>query len=134
LLFKAGWTPPTAVPTTEAGMMRLVFEQSHLPSEWEPVFANTPLQPADGGKTRHPNTTDIAQDVKRKSSPPPGAYLVVSSQPFVARQTLNLREVYPEEEGYIMVGVGYAAPPSTPLKAFLDEIARLLYAQLQITE
>lgn len=129
LPFKEGWTPPTTLPTTEGEMMQFVFEQSALPSEWEGVFINAPLQPTPDGKTRHPNTTDTVKELL-KDNPKPGTYVVVSSQPFVARQTWNVMSVLPTLE-LMVIGIGYAAAPTTPLKTFLDEIARLLYEETQ---
>lgn len=127
LPFKAGWAPPAEMPTTEADMMHLVFEQSDLPP-WKEVLIDTPLQPTPEGKTRHPNTTDTVREFLKRI-PEPGTYLVVSSQPFVARQTINVQQVLPE--GFTVIGSGYAATPATPLKTFLDEVARLLYEELQ---
>lgn len=132
LPFKPAWTLPPQPPTTEAGMMRLVFEQSDLPAEWHGVFIDTPLQPAaEEGKTRHPNTADTAREFL-KTNPEPGTYLAVSSQPFVARQTLNVRQALPES--FTVVGIGYAAPATTPLKTFLDEVARLLYEEVELVK
>lgn len=125
LPFKADWTPPSEMPATEAGMMRLVFEQSKLPP-WEGVFVDTPLQPTADAKTGHPNTTDTVKEFL-KTDPKPGTYLAVSSQPFVTRQTMNVQQALPE--GYTVVGIGYAAAPTTPLKTFLDEVARLLFEE-----
>lgn len=119
------WTPPAEMPTTEAGMMRLVFEQSDI-TPWGGVFIDTPLQSTPDGKTRHSNTTDTVKEFL-KTNPRPGTYLAVSSQPFVARQTLNVQNVLPES--FTVVGIGYAAAPTTPLKTFLDEVARLLYEE-----
>lgn len=130
LSFKDGWTSPAEMPTTEASMMRLVFEQSDI-TPWEGVFIDTPLQPTPDGKTRHPNTADTVKEML-KLNPKPGTYLAVSSQPFVARQTINVRRMLPE--GITIVGIGYAAAATTPLKTFLDEVARLLYEEVALLE
>ena len=122
------WTPPAEMPTTEAGMMRLVFEQSDI-TPWAGVFIDTPLQPTPDGKTRHPNTTDTAKEFL-KVNPKPGTYLVVSSQPFVARHTLNVQNALPN--GFTVVGIGYAAALTTPFKTFLDETARLLCEEVAL--
>lgn len=131
LPFKADWTPPEQMPTTEAGMMELVLQQSQLPENWKYELVNTPLQPTPNGKTRHPNTADTAKEFL-KTNPKPGTYLVVSSQPFIARQTINVRRVLPRDM-YSLVGIGYAAGPGTLLKTFLDEIVRLLNEEVQGT-
>lgn len=120
------WTPPAEMPTTEAGMMRLVFEQSDITPCGAGVFIDTPLQPTPDGKTRHPNTTDTVKEFLR-TNPKTGTYLAVSSQPFVARQTMNVKQALPE--GFMVVGIGYAAAATTPLKTFLDETARLLFEE-----
>lgn len=128
LPFKKDWTPPAEMPTTEAGMMRLVFEQSDLPP-WNGVFIDTPLQPAPPTTTmRHPNTTDTAKEFL-KTNPPSGKYLAVSRQPFVARQTRNVQNALPSN--FTVIGIGYAAAATTPLKTFLDETARLLYEEVR---
>lgn len=127
LPFKNGWTPAAATPETEAGMMRLVFEQSDLPAEWHGVVIDTPKQLTPDGKTRNPNTTDTVKWFM-KTNPRPGAYLAVSSQPFVARQTLNVKQELPE--CFQVDGIGYAANTSLPLKTFCDEVARLLYEEV----
>lgn len=128
--FKDGWTPPAEMPTTEAGMMRLVFEQSDTPP-WAGVFIDTPLQPTPDGKTRHPNTTDTVKEFLKRG-PMPGTYVAVSSQPFVARQTINVRQALPD--GFNIVGIGYAVAATTPLKTFLDEVARLLYEETALVK
>lgn len=125
LPFKDGWTPSNEIPATEADMMRLVFEQSDIPP-WKGVFIDTPLQPTADDQTRQPNTADTVKEFL-KTHPKPGTYLAVSSQPFVARQTINVRQVL--SEGFTIVGIGGAAAATLPLKTFLDEVARLLYEE-----
>lgn len=130
LSFKDAWVRPrqNQMPTTEYGMMQLVFDQSVLPTEWQGVFVNAPLQPTPDGKTRHPNTTDTVKEFLT-AHPVPGEYLVVSSQPFVARQILSIASVLPSD--FKTVGIGYGAAATTPLKTFMDEMARLLFEQLK---
>ncbi len=130
LPFKEDWAAPSTLPTTEAEMMKLVFDQSLLPKEWQDVLINAPLQTTADGKTRHPNTTDTLVEL-RKTNPRPGTYLVVSSQPYVTRQTINAQQALPESAD---VGIGYAAPQTTALKGFLDEVARLLYEEVALAE
>lgn len=129
LLIKKYYWLPEQMPKTEAEMMVFVTLQSKLPENWRFYVTNAPLQPMPEGKTRHPNTTDTVKEML-KFKPPAGKYLVVSSQPFVARQTLNVQNAIPPEFGIEVVGVGYEAPATTPLKTYLDEAARLLYEEL----
>lgn len=132
LVFKENWTPPAELPTTEAGMMKLVFEQSFLPPEWQGIFIDTPLQPTTDGKTRHPNTADTVEAFL-DTEPMPGKYLVVSSQPFVARQTMNVAQIL-KHYNFTAEGIGYEAPATTPLKTFLDETSRLLYEEIKASK
>lgn len=131
LPFKNDWTPPATLPTTEGEMMQFVFEQSALPSEWQGVYINAPLQPTPDGKTRHPNTADTVKEMVKTNNLKAGLYLAVSSQPFVARQSINVRSALSDD--ITVIGIGYEATPSTPLKTFLDEVARLLYEELQLS-
>ncbi len=48
LPFKEGWAAPEQMPTTEAEMMELTWQQSRLPSEWKYELVNTPLQRTRG--------------------------------------------------------------------------------------
>lgn len=128
LPFKPDWTAPSELPTTEAGMMQLVFDQSDLPGSWEAVLIDTPLQPTADGKTRHPNTMDTVK-MFAQCGAQPGMYVAVSSQPFVARQKYNVQDMLPT--GYIASSIGYSAPMTTPLKTYLDEICRLLHEELR---
>lgn len=128
LPFLPGWVWTEDLPTTEAEMMEFVWQQIELPSQWKHVLINTPLQPMADGKTRHPNVTDTVRQWLT-TMPEAGAYLVISSQPFVQRHTLNVEALLPEN--IWVQGVGYAASPTTPLKTFLDEAARLLHEELK---
>ena len=128
LPFKKGWTPPAILPTTEAGMERLVFEQSDL-SPWQGIFIDTPRQETPDGKGRDPNTTDTAKEMMKTNPPSPGTYLLVSNQPYIARQVFNVRAVLPDD--IKIIGIGYAAAPTLALNKFLDEVARLLHEEVK---
>lgn len=130
LPFKDGWVASPDLPVTEAGMMQLVFEQSKLPPDWKATLINAPLQPKEGGGTRDPNTTDTARTFL-ETNPPKGMYLVVSGHPYVRRQTLNIAGVLSPDD-FTLVGIGRAAAPTTALKVFLDEVARLLFEQVAL--
>lgn len=127
LPFKQDWTAPNQAPRNEAEMMCTVYQQSEVPSEWKVVLVNTPRQPTEDGKGRDPNTTDTVKQFLQLS-PPRGEYLVVSSQPFVERQTIDVENVLPSNK-FAVDGIGYKASRTLPLKTFLDEAARLLHEE-----
>jgi hypothetical protein len=133
LPFEEGWQPSRGSPETEAEMMFLVVSQSNAPDDQSFNFVNAHLQPKPGGGTRHPNTTDTVKAMLSQFYVPSGRYLVVSSQPFVARQTINVRDAIPmpRSREIQVEGIGYSAPVTTSLKTFLDETARLLFEELK---
>lgn len=160
LPFKPGWVPPAEMPTTEAGMMRLVVEQSVLPTDWTYYVADAVLQPKDpakpDGEKRSPNTGDTVRTLfdegfRRRtggkiwlyfqedsrweevnpdpSALPLGNYLAVSNQPFVEYQQLAVQRTLPPR--YTVRACGPASSLTLPLSAYLDNIAKQVFEELQ---
>ncbi|NGX54380.1 MAG: hypothetical protein K1000chlam4_01106, partial [Chlamydiae bacterium] len=72
------------LPQNETEMMKRLFKQMDLPAEWDAIvlFVDAPKRPG----MRRPDTIDtyrkwLAMD------PKPGSCLIISSQPFIFRQT-----------------------------------------------
>ena len=125
LPFRQDWSL-SEVPETEAEMMRVVFDQSNLPERLRDisVLVNAPLH-RNGDSPSTADTVAAFLDLDDLSR---GQYLVVTGQPHVARQTINVRDCMPD--GFTVVGSGYGATLTLPLRVFLDEVARLLFEQL----
>ena len=141
LPFKEEWTPPEQMPTTEAEMMELVWQQSQFTfaPEYKSVhyeLVNTPLQPKDPknpeGEKRSPNTGDTMKEWITKCKPVPGHYLAISNQPFVEYQELTLQRLAPE--GFTIHACGPRSSLSLPLATYLDNIAKQLYEELQVNK
>lgn len=158
LPFKEGWVLPDVMPTTEAGMMKLVVEQSVLPERRDLVYhvVDAALQLKEPsqveGEKQPPNTADTVctlfkpefrqqtggtiwryEDtwVRYNQLPtlPCSTYLAVSNQPFVEYQRLAVQRVVPSS--CRVVACGPAASPTLPLATFLDNIAKQLFEELR---
>lgn len=144
LPFKDGWQSPETMPTTEAGMMELVWKQSQLSSEWNYELVNTPLQlKPDGGK-RAPNTDDTVRTWLTKQERRPGHYLLLSNQPFVEYQALTVERALRERvarvltefeysfgtKGFVISPCGPMSSLNLPLATYLDNLAKQLYEEL----
>lgn len=129
--FKQGWIPHGEMPKTEAEMMKLVVDQSDLPSDTEIVVIDTPLQQKSDGGLRPPNTSDTVKEWL-KIGPPGGLYVLVSNQPFVRYQEFATNNVLNEfGHGQAVVGVGPSANLALPLKTFLDNVAKQLFEEIK---
>lgn len=128
LPFLEGWIAPETLPTTEAEMMKLVWQQSRLPMHWRAEIVYAPMQPKPNGGTRPPNTADTVRVWLSDHQPPPGTYLALSNQPFVQYQELVLQRLVPS--GFAVYTCGPAASPTLPLATYLDNIAKQLYEEL----
>lgn len=136
--FKPDWVPKERqiCLSTESEMMQLVFDQSLLPEGWTGVTVRTGHQPDGIGGTRVPNTEDTVRRWIATYTSNPGRYLVVSSQPFLQRQLLNVQGAARSLglQGFEFEGIGYAAPATIPLKTYLDEVARLLFEEVRLAD
>jgi hypothetical protein len=120
LPFDDEWVNTSEIPATEGRMMRLVYDQAQTIFPWtEKVEVHFSIHP---GKA---NTEETIQHWLGEAKPLPSACLAVSSQPFVADQELGVGKILPV--GFQVEAIGYAAPPSIAVTAFLDALAKLIY-------
>ena len=133
LSFKKDWVMPT-VPKTETEMMKLVADQSILPSEWKLQFVDAKMQPKAGGGTKPPNTSDTVREWLAQGKPVDGEYVLASSQPYVQYQTLTVLRALIKNPMMCVFGAGPAASSSLPLATFLDNLAKQLYEECQFLE
>ncbi|MCP6726564.1 MAG: hypothetical protein KJI69_00770 [Patescibacteria group bacterium] len=112
---------------TEADMMAFILAQSDLPLSWTGIPVKTPL--CEDGSV--PDTTDTVKRFLFQENPEPGEYLVVSGQPYVARQTYNVQECMRALD-FSITPSGYQVTPTLPLNAHLDEVAKLLFEEVRL--
>ena len=133
LPIQEGWQFVGTAPTTEAGMMKLIYEQAALPQGMRQVpvkYINTPMQPTDDGGERRPSTFDTIQ-CWQDTKPAPGSCLAISNQPYVSYQDAVLRSYMPPS--FYLETVGHEARYALPIAVHLDNIARWLYSELKRT-
>jgi len=129
--FKHDWQLTDCLPTTEAGMAKLVFAQSPLPAEWDDfsiMFIDTPAQQELSGKLCRPSTKDTIMHWL-KTKPWPGAILAISNQPYVHYQDTVFRCFIPNT--FNLEPVGKAASFRDRTSTLLDNMARWLYQENQ---
>lgn len=130
LPFREGWKPPFELPTTELGMMQLVWDQADLPSglrRAEIRWINAPMKPnPSGGIMLRPTTEDT---IKKwiETNPSSGVCLAISNNPHIRYQQSVLKTYLPAE--FKVETVGSAASPNLPLAFYLGEMARWLYQE-----
>ena len=127
----AGWQEVDNVPKTEVAAAQRLWHETVTTPELQSVevtFISSPMKGSIG-----PNTVDTIIEWLKKS-PKPGRWLAVSSNPFISYQDLTMRGVlakFPEYEvGVELETVGQAAPEGTQISSFLDNIARVLYTEI----
>ena len=124
----------TQIPQTEFDMIKMVLNQSVLPSEWNTIpciIIDTPMQLKNNGPQR-PTTEDT---IKRwiTTQPIPGSILAISSQPFIGYQDKALHTYIPET--FSPETVGPSMYESCTTEVLLDALARWLYnSQLYISK
>ncbi len=139
LPFRKEWVKPEQMPTTEAEMMQMVWNQSILPNLWYSGLVNAPMQPKDPenpeGEKRPPSTAETVYHWLLQGKKP-GYYLVGSNQPYVEYQRLVVERAHEEliERREInfpcyFKGCGPAATPTLPLATFLDTLAKQFYEE-----
>ncbi len=127
--FKHGWQSTGDLPTAEAGMTKLVFEQSPLPAEWDNLsitFIDTPKQQTLDGKLRRPNTQESIMHWL-KTNPKAGSILAISNQPYVHYQDSAFRCFLPDT--FSLETVGKAVSSKERTSSLLDNMARWLYQE-----
>ena len=129
LSFKPDWQQPASMPTTEIEMMKMIIDQTKLPSELSIVpfiFVDTPMQIAGDGTIRRATTADtIAQWLS--ASPKPGSCILISSQPYVGYQDAVARTNLPLS--FTVDTVGLEAGMKEKIVTYLDSLARWLYQE-----
>ncbi len=134
LEFKPDWQPPTILPTTEAQMMQMVFNQSDLPFGWESVLIDAPMQPTGvEGKTRLANTADTVKELLKLVQNLSSKLLVLSGQPHCQRQLINVRtELAKSGREFEVDVIGHPLLETVSLQVLRDEVARLLFELLKL--
>lgn len=109
---------------SEADWMVSLYTQSLL-SRYPYTCINVPMI-TEKDIVRRPTTEDTVH-AWLKTKPVPGKVLVVSSLPFIRRQTRILEMLAPQ--GFSFAPSGPAAERGFPLALYLDELARMLYQE-----
>lgn len=134
LSWKKNWHHVGQVPTTETEMIKLIFDQTETPKEWETMpisFVDTPTQHAEDGTVRRPNTLDTIAWWMTTDKPQPGSILAISNQPFVGYQNSVLRSVLSKNFLIDTVGDEIDANNRT-VATILDSLARWIYVEYQM--
>ncbi len=117
---------------TETQMMLHLWEKS-VPADLRALpltVVDSPQQKQNDGTWRRPNTQSTVLDW-RKTQPPPGTCLAISSQPYIGRQDFILKANLPT--AFAITTVGPAAEADVSLAIYLDNLATWLYYQLKGT-
>lgn len=129
LQIKDSWQEALEVPTTEADMNKLVWDQTELPDGFlDKVavhFISAPMQTTPDGKTRRANTGDTVKFWLTKMDLP-GPILAISNQPYVGYQHAVLKAFLPETVKFETVGNKKVSFESDTQ---LDNLARWLYQE-----
>ncbi|MCK5633316.1 hypothetical protein KAH94_06170 [bacterium] len=129
LPFSDTWKLKGDMPSTEAEMIRMIFDQVELPKGFERVsiiFINTQMQEQQDGSLSRPNTADTVEQWMN-GGPKEGSCLVVSNQPYIGYQDSVVRTFLPDS--FEVETVGSAADKDLPIAVYLDTVARWLYQE-----
>ena len=133
LNFKKNWQFSGQLPTTETEMIKLVFDQTDLPTEWNTItinFVDTPMQETDNGTLRRPNTHDTILEWIKLYNPYDGSILALSNQPYIGYQDSVLRNFLPKE--FTVETVGSNCINNQNISTILDSLARWIYNEYQM--
>jgi hypothetical protein len=133
LNFKQNWQLSGQLPTTETDMIKLVFDQTELPSEWNNItinFVDTPMQQTENGTIRRPNTLDTVLEWIKLYNPHGGSVLAISSQPYIGYQDSVLRNFLPKK--FTVETVGRDCINNQNIATILDSLARWIYNEYQM--
>ncbi len=122
----------TRVPLTEIEMMEALFQESSLFGAIKPsqlIRIASPMKTRADGRVTRANTRDTVEDLLA-IKPKPGTALIISSQPYVLRQHLVVKNLL--EDPWQLESVGEAADPALNSSVYLDELARTLFELNQI--
>jgi hypothetical protein len=132
---KQSWQLNGALPTTETEMIKMIFDQADLPSEWNNIainFVETPMQQTENDSQRRPNTHDTIVEWITLYNPQAGSILAISSQPFIGYQDAVLRNFLPKN--FTVETVGYECSNDYKIPTILDSLARWIYNEYQISK
>lgn len=111
--------------TTQATMMKCVYQQSLSLLPWKATVGMTCLRMGPDREKANTEDTFVAWDeIKRHEST--GTCLVVSSQPFVSFQRVIACKVLGQRHP-IIHAVGYESPQKIPVTAFFDNTAKIIF-------
>jgi len=121
----SAWEFSGMLPKSEFDMIKLVFDQTALPSGLEKVavaFINTP----NNSLTRRPNTIDTIKQWLN-FLPVPGSCTFISNQPFIGYQDAAIESILPAQ--FSSETIGPTADPNLIIAGYLDAIARWIYQE-----
>lgn len=132
LPIRKDWQEPLGAPTTELGMMKLVWDQADLPEDLKNLkstWINAPMKlNPKGGNLLRPTTEDVLK-TWLKTNPSKGTFLAISNNPHIGYQQSVLETYLPNE---IQVEtVGQKAPQNLSMAFYLGEFSRWLYQEQQ---
>lgn len=132
LAIRKDWIPPQKMPTTEIGMMKLIWDQAELPQELRKIkaeFINARLKTnPKTGRLDRPTTKDTIEKWL-ETVPQEGKFLAISNNPHIGYQHSVLKTYLPK--GFKVETVGPKASSNLPLAFYLGEITRWLYQENQ---
>jgi hypothetical protein len=129
---KQNWQFNGQLPTTETEMIKFVFDQTNTPEKWSTIpciFVDAPMQTAENGSLRRPNTQDTVDEWLKQNNPTPGSILSISNQPYIGYQDAVLRKALPKE--FVIETVGTSCSDTKPT-VILDSLARWIYNEYQM--
>lgn len=130
LSIRADWQQPAPLPTTEYGMMKLVYDQADMPAAFASIpvtFIDSPMQQKPDGTLARPTTGDTIKDWLA-TEPKTGSCLFISNQPYVGYQDAVARTFMPATFGVETVGPRVDKDDEL-VAVLLDTMARWLYQE-----
>ncbi len=132
--FKQNWNFQGQLPSTETDMIKFIFNQTETPQAWNSIpliFVDTPLQKAESGEIRRPNTQDTVNEWL-KQNPQPTSILAISNQPVIGYQDAVLRRSFPPD--FKIETVGDRDSKNRGISTILDSLARWIYNEVLLVE
>jgi len=134
LSFNKNWQFNGQLPQTETEMMKMVFDQTDIPTAWNTIpiiFVNTPMQKTENDSLRRPNTRDTINAWLQIFNPQSKSIIAISNQPFIGYQDAVLRNTLPKN--FSVETVGCANLDNETTQIILDSLARWIYHEYQIS-
>ncbi len=125
LPIREDWVFDGTLPTTEAEMIKLLYDQADLPQELRKIpvlFIDTPMQTNADGTTRRPNRAETILDLFKLELA--GSFIFVSSQPFLLYDYTTAAGLWNTDDTFEVVGKEAQSPS---IAVCLDSLARVLY-------